>query len=437
MTKKIRVIEPTIPQLKKKLRVAAYARVSSGKDAMLSSLSAQISYYSELIQRNADWEYVGVYADEALTGTKEDRTNFQRLLNACRKGEVDIILTKSISRFARNTVTLLEAVRELKRYGVDVHFERENIHSMSGDGELMLTILASFAQEESLSASENQKWRIKKNFEEGKPWTYGMMGYRYNGECYVVIPEEAEIVRKVFSYYLEGLGYNAICKRLNREGIKSRNGKEWSQNSISKMLKNYTYTGNLLLQKTFRENHITKKTVKNRGELPMYHAAETHEAIIDEGTFMAVQAEMKRRMNRQEESTLPQKPYPFTHKMICDCCGAYYRRKITRDKVLWVCSVFNQKGKEFCTRSKAIPQDTLILLCNDVLGLSEFDESVFEKKVVHIRICDNNTVRFILANGSTVERVWKDRSRAESWTPEKKELARQRTLKRYESKEVE
>lgn len=264
-----------------------------------------------------------------------------------------------------------------------------------------------------------------------------MMGYRYNGECYEVIPEEAEIVRKVFGYYLEGLGYNAICKRLDREGIKSRNGKAWSQNSVSKMLKNYTYTGNLLLQKTFRENHITKKTLKNRGELPMYHATDTHEAIIDMETFMAVQSEMARRMNRKADSTLPQKPYPFTHKMVCDCCGAYYRRKITRDKVLWVCAVFNQKGKEFCPHSKAIPQDTLITLCNDVLGLAEFDEAVFSKKVALIRICDNNTVQFTLANGKTEERVWKDRSRAESWTVEMKERARQKTLQRYAPKEVE
>ena len=159
-------LKANIPQLK---RVAAYARVSSGKDAMLHSLSAQISYYSDLIQNHSGWQYAGVYADEALTGTKDNRENFQRLLADCRAGNVDMVITKSISRFARNTVTLLETVRELKNMGVDVFFEEQNIHSLSADGELMLTILASYAQEESLSASENQKWRVKRNFENGMP----------------------------------------------------------------------------------------------------------------------------------------------------------------------------------------------------------------------------------------------------------------------------
>lgn len=187
---------PKLPKLK---RVAAYARVSSGKDAMLHSLSAQVSYYSTLIQSHNGWEYAGVYADEALTGTKESRKNFQRLLTDCRSGKIDMIITKSISRFARNTVTLLTTVRELKALNVDVYFEEQNIHSADADGELMLSILASYAQEESLSASENQKWRVRQNFEQGKPWRGYMMGYRYDGERYVVVPEEAEVVRSIYA----------------------------------------------------------------------------------------------------------------------------------------------------------------------------------------------------------------------------------------------
>lgn len=157
------------PKLERKKRVAAYARVSSGKDAMLHSLSAQVSHYSELIQRNGDWLYAGVYADEAKTGTKDSRADFQRLIADCRAGKIDMVITKSISRFARNTVTLLQTVRDFKAWEVDIFFEEQNIHTMSADGELMLTILASYAQEESRSASENQKWRIKRNFEEGMP----------------------------------------------------------------------------------------------------------------------------------------------------------------------------------------------------------------------------------------------------------------------------
>lgn len=171
MNKSNRIVErvqfPNKPTIKL-LRTAAYARVSSGKDAMLHSLSAQVSYYNSLIQSNPEWLFCGVYADEALTGTKDNRENFQRLLTECRAGNIDLIITKSISRFARNTVTLLETVRELKNLGVDVYFEEQNIHSISPDGEFMLTLLGSYAQEESYSASENQKWRIRKDFEQGR-----------------------------------------------------------------------------------------------------------------------------------------------------------------------------------------------------------------------------------------------------------------------------
>lgn len=164
------------PRLQSKKRVAAYCRVSSGKDAMLHSLSAQVSYYNELIQKEDGWEFVGVYSDEAITGTKEGRADFQRLITDCRNKKIDMVITKSISRFARNTVTLLEVTRQLKALGVDIYFEEQNIHTMSTDGELLLTILASYAQEESRSASENQKWRIKKNFAEGKPWSGTILG---------------------------------------------------------------------------------------------------------------------------------------------------------------------------------------------------------------------------------------------------------------------
>lgn len=167
------------PIPKKLLRVAAYARVSSGKDAMLHSLSAQISYYSDLIQRHPGWQYAGVYADEAKTGTRDSREKFQELLNDCRAGKVNMVITKSISRFARNTVTLLSTIRELKAIGVDIYFEEQNTHTLSADGELVISVLASYAQEESRSASENQKWRIRKNFEEGKPWDGTLLGYRY------------------------------------------------------------------------------------------------------------------------------------------------------------------------------------------------------------------------------------------------------------------
>ena len=196
-----------VPSLETKKNVAAYARVSSGKDAMLHSLSAQVSYYSVLIQSHNDWEYVGVYADEALTGTKDTRDNFQRLIADCKAGKIDLIITKSISRFARNTVTLLKTVRELKELGIGVYFEEQNINTLSADGELMITILASYAQEESLSASENVKWRIHRDYEQGiLPLSVqNIYGYQRTADGGLeIVPDEAEVIKSIYELYLEG-----------------------------------------------------------------------------------------------------------------------------------------------------------------------------------------------------------------------------------------
>ena len=421
MKKTISVISPSKPILKRKTRVAAYARVSSGKDAMLMSLSAQVSYYNDLIQKNPEWEFVGVYADEAMTGTKEDRENFQKLLTACRNGEVDIILTKSISRFSRNTVTLLEAVRELKRYNVDVYFERENIHSLSGDGELMLTILASFAQEESLSSSENQKWRIKKNFEEGKPWSPHILGYRLVDGKFEIDPEEAEIVRRIYREYLEGNGCLTIAKNLEADGVPTRKGTHWHPNTLNKILHNYNYTGNLLLQKTFRENHITKKTRVNEGQLPKYLVEESHDAIIPLETFEAVQREMARRAEENRCKSHPPITYPYTGMITCAKCGKHYRRKTTRTQVVWICATFNMYGKSRCA-SKQIPETTLdAIIQENSINLGSLEKIVAD---------DNNTLHFHFKNGAAVTYTWQDRSRSASWTDEMKEQARQKTLER-------
>ena len=228
MERTIKKVTFTAPIEKPLTRVAAYARVSTGKDAMLHSLSAQVSYYSNLIQNHPGWSYAGVYADEAVTGTKEERENFQRLISDCKAGKIDMVITKSISRFARNTVTLLETVRDLKSIGIDIFFEEQNIHTMSSDGELMLTILASYAQEESRSVSENCKWRIRKNFEEGIFNTFSLYGYeKVNGEIRIK-EDEAEVIRKIFKLYLNGLGAVKIAKELRHRNIPSPKGKRRS-----------------------------------------------------------------------------------------------------------------------------------------------------------------------------------------------------------------
>jgi len=409
-----------LPRLESKKKVAAYARVSSGKDAMLQSLSAQVSYYNALIQREDGWQFVGVYADEAITGTKENRPDFQRLLADCHAGKIDMIITKSISRFARNTVTLLETVRMLKALGVDIYFEEQNIHTMSGDGELMLTILASYAQEESRSASENQKWRIKKNFEEGIPCNGVILGYRLINGRFEIVPDEAAIVQRIFAEYLAGSGTLLIGKHLDKDGIKPRHSEVWNPNTIHDILRNYNYTGNLILQKTFRENHITKKTIINRGQLPKYHAEGTHEAIIDMDTFMAVQAEIERRAVRYASQTPITKYYPYSGKIICAKCGKNYRRKTTKTQIVWICATFNTKGKSFCA-AKQIPETVLDALVVEIPGGID--------SVDCITADDNNTLHFRLKDGSVLTRTWKDRSRAESWTTEMREQARQRAKK--------
>ena len=405
-----------IPKLK---RVAAYARVSSGKDAMLHSLSAQVSYYSNLIQNHSGWQYVGVYADEALTGTKDNRENLQQLLTDCRSGKVDMVITKSISRFARNTVTLLETVRELKTLGVDVFFEEQNIQSLSADGELMLTILASYAQEESLSASENQKWRVRQNFQNGRPWRGFMLGYRYDGEKYIVVPKEAEIVRSIFADYLDGKGVVAIMKRLNKEGILTQQGFTWHQSAVQRVLRNYTYTGNLLLQTKFRENHLTKRTVINRGELPQYHIQESHEPIIDIGTYNLVQLEMARRADHFSKSQEPV-TYPFTGLIACAGCGKHYRRKMKKTGPVWICTTYNTLGKAACP-SKAIPESVLETITDEVGGIG---------KITAISAHNDNTLVLTLTSGEQIVKRWQDRSRRDSWTPEMKEAARQRKLRK-------
>lgn len=409
-----------LPKLIARKKVAAYVRVSSGKEAMIHSLAAQADYYSTVISKENEWVFVGIYSDEAITGTKGDRKGFQQMIEDCQGGKVDMIITKSISRFARNTVTLLETVRSLKLMGVDVFFEEQNIHTMSADGELMLTILASYAQEESRSVSENMKWRIKKNFEEGMPWNGGMLGYRIKEGQYVVIPDEAVIVKRIYAEFQEGKGTNAIAQGLNEDGIPTRFGERWYPSVVAKILRNYTYTGNLLLQRTFVENHITKKNKINRGELPQYHVEEAHEAIIDIDTFNSVQAELERRTEKYGHAPKEQKRYPFTGLLICGNCGKNYRRKVTATQPVWICATYNTRGKKYCD-SKQIPESTLSAITAEVATIEDIEKIV---------VFNGNRLEYHLEDGAVFERTWADRSRSESWTEEMREEVRRRKLER-------
>ena len=427
MVKTIRKL-PQLATLEKPKRVAAYARVSSGKFSMVMSLAAQTSYYSDLIQHQNGTVFVGIYADEGITGTKEDRPEFQRLMEDCRAGKIDVIYTKSTSRLARNTVLLLKTVRELKLLGVDIYFEKENIHSLSTEGELLLTILASYAQEESRSASENQLWRVRKNFENGRPWNGVVYGYRLRNGKYEIHPEEAAVVRGIFEDYLSGMGHLSIAKKLNEQQVAPMFSERWGPSSVSRILKNDLYTGNLLLQKTYRENYITKKVLPNLGELPKYFVEGAHEAIISQEMYAAVQAESSRRAERHYHPTANQKNM-FTGLITCTVCGKYYRKKPNHGKSTWTCGTYITAGKQACA-SKAIPEDTLMKLTGEVLGMTNFTYEGLREMLTGIDAENGNRLTYRFKDGHVVVRVWEDRSRRESWTPEMREQARQRQLER-------
>jgi DNA invertase Pin-like site-specific DNA recombinase len=415
---KIIKIETEKDVVPKKKRVAAYCRVSSSKEAQLNSLSSQISYFSKLIQGCPDWEYCGVFADD-ITGTKDDRAEFRKLLALCKSGGIDMIITKSISRFARNTVTLLETVREIKSMSVDVYFQKEKIHSISKDGELMLSVLASFAQEESKSVSDNCKWRIRKKFEQGELTPFQMYGYIWKGGEITVNEEQAAIVRRIFADYIGGSGISKITKSLNADGIPAYCGGKWNTSSVAELLQQEKLTGNCLLQKTIIENHLTKRQIKNTGIAPQYYAEGTHTPIISMEIFekaQTIRAERAAHVNRSKKQT-----YPFTSKILCGDCGKRYRRKVTQGKYTWQCQTFLELGKEHCKTSKQIPENILLGIAEEFGGADNITE---------IRVPEPNKLVFVLSNGEIHNRVWTDRSRADSWTDEMKEKARQRNLER-------
>ena len=418
----------TLPQLKRKLRVAAYARVSSSKDAMLHSLSAQVSYYNKYISSHDDWEFVGIYADEGISGTKEDRDEFQRMINDCRSGKIDLILTKAISRFARNTMTMLEIVRELKNLNVDVFFEEQNLHSISSDGEMVLTLLASVAQEEARSVSENQKWRIRKDFEKGLIWGgNSAYGYRIINKKMVIIPEEAKLVKRIFQLYIGGLGFQKISKLLNDEGVPAMRAKRWNKQSLQQIIANINYTGDVLLQKTYNENYLTKKTKINRGELDQFFVENDHEAIITRDEYYAALEIRRKRVEYFKLDNFKVHTYPLTGFVKCGNCGKNYNHKRTRYTEKWSCVTYQNMGKAECD-AKSVPDAELTRITLEVLNIKELDRDLIEDKLECIEVFKDNKLLYHLLDGSTVERTWNDISRRDSWTEEMKKEARRKSL---------
>lgn len=352
---------------KKHLRVAPYCRVSTDKDEQLSSYEAQIEYYTEKIDANPDWTMVRLYADEGITGTStKKRKDFMKMVRDCERGKIDLVITKSVSRFCRNTLDGLNYVRRLKRFGVGVYFERENVNTLYMDNEMILTFMMSQAQAESESLSGNVRWGHRKNFKDGKVYyNYAsFLGYRKGEDGLPEIdPEQAAVVRRIFARYLLGHSVRRIVTDLIADGVKTAQGKDvWHDSVVQKMLQNEKYIGDALLQKTYIADLFTRQQKKNTGELPKYYVHDCHPAIIDRETFQKVQEEIARRSSLRKTSARTKTElgkfcgkYVLSELLVCGECGSPYRRVVWTQKnekrVVWRCINRLEHGKKICKQS--------------------------------------------------------------------------------------
>ncbi|WP_312355744.1 recombinase family protein [Aminipila sp.] len=374
--KEIKVIPPNpkydkhIRVEQKNLNVAAYCRVSTRFEQQENSFEAQIKYFTEKISANPLWNCVGIYSDQGKTATStKRRDSFNDMVEDCYAGKIDLILTKSISRFARNTVDLLRIVRELKDRHVRIIFEKENIDTMDSTGEILITILSSQAQEESRNLSENTRWGIVRKFEQGLVHINHkrFMGYTKDEEGrLVIVPEEAEVVKRIFDLYLQGLGTYKIAKILEKEGIKTAAGKDkWYGTTIYKMLISEKYVGDAMLQKTYTIDFITKKRVKNDGYVKRYYIENNHEAIISREQYYMVQEELKRRNNKMAFGIRYSGKYPFSGMILCGECNSKYLRvtwygKKDKKKIpVWRCIERFKNGTKKCKESRSLREDML------------------------------------------------------------------------------
>lgn len=350
--KKVKTIPATLTRFtaspiteQEKRKVAGYARVSTDHDDQFSSYEAQIDYYTNYIKGRDDWAFVEVYTDEGITGTStKHREGFKQMIADALDGKIDLIVTKSVSRFARNTVDSLTTIRQLKEAGVEVYFEKENIWTFDGKGELLLTIMSSLAQEESRSISENCTWGQRKRFADGKvsvPFQR-FLGYDRGPDGNLVVNrEQAVIVKRIYSLFLQGMTYHGIADTLTKDGIPTPGGKKkWSISTVKSILSNEKYKGDALLQKSYTVDFLTKKTKVNEGEIPQYYVEDNHEAIVDPEVFEMVQREMaKRGKGKKYHSGV----HAFSTKIKCGECGSWYGSKVWHSntkyrKTIWQCN---------------------------------------------------------------------------------------------------
>ena len=362
--------------VRRQLRVAAYCRVSTDSEEQLTSYEAQRTYYTDKIMSNPEWTMAGLFADEGITGTSaQKRPEFLRMICQCRQKKIDLILTKSVSRFARNTVDSLKYVRILKELGIAVFFEEQNINTLDADNEMLLTIHSAFSQAESETMSSRVKWGKREAMREGKAIIQynRLYGYRRgDNNKPEIIPEQAEVVRRIYQQYLTGASLRMIQDTLEGEQVLNVAGKpEWSLNVIRNILTSEKYCGDVLMQKTYISDCISRKTIRNNGQLPKYLLPDHHEAIVDRQTFDAVQAEMARRSAGRSPSrknaptgrTSYASKYALSERLVCGECGTLYRRcvwaKRGKKRTVWRCVSRLDYGTKYCHNSPSLDEEPL------------------------------------------------------------------------------
>ena len=368
----------------KKLRVAAYCRVSTETEEQNLSYEVQVAHYTEYIKKNTEWEFVGIFADDGISGTNtKKREEFNRMIEECMEGNIDLVITKSISRFARNTLDCLKYIRQLKEKNIAVYFEKENINTMDAKGEVLLTIMASLAQQESQSLSQNVKLGLQYRYQQGKVQVNHnrFMGYTKDEEGnLIIVPEEAEIIKRIYREYLEGKSLVGIGRDLEKDGILTAAGKpRWRPETIKKILLNEKYIGDALLQKTFTVDFLTKKRVKNEGHVPQYYVENSHEAIIPKELFLQAQEELHRRSNiytgADKNKRIYSSKYALSTITFCGDCGDIYRRVYWnihgRKEFVWRCVTRIEQGPEVCknrTVKEAELYDAVMTAINRLLA---------------------------------------------------------------------
>ena len=376
-----------------KLRVAAYCRVSTDSDEQATSYEAQVEHYTEYIQKNPDWEFAGIYADDGISGTNtKKREEFNHMIDDCRAGNIDMVITKSISRFARNTLDCLKYIRQLKDMNIPVLFEKESINTMDAKDEVLITIMASLAQQESQSLSQNVKMGLQYRYQQGKVQINHnrFLGYTKDADGNLIIdPEQAEIVKRIYREYLEGLSMDKIAAGLERDGILTgAGGKKWHTSTINKILRNEKYIGDALLQKTYTTDFLNKTRVKNNGLVPQYYVEGNHEAIIPKDIYLQVQEELVRRRVVKTSANGKKRSYScnhcFSQIVICGECGEIFRRLHWNNRgvksIVWRCiSRLESTGLECHARTinELDLQESVLTALNELL----VDKSKYQKQL--------------------------------------------------------